>query len=77
MTTNSLSQINVQLNQAQKEDANIRITRSLGTTIEFLDVPVTNDQGHLKTSVFHKPAAELYLLPYLSEHPRHTHCNII
>ena len=73
----SLSQINFQLNRAENKDKNIRITRSLGTTIEFLDVLVTNDLGHLKTSVFHKPAAELYVLPYLFEHPSHIHCNTI
>jgi hypothetical protein len=61
----------------EKKDANIRITRSLGSTIEYLDVLVSNNYGQLKTSVFHKPAAEPYLLPYLSEHPRHTHCNTI
>jgi len=61
----------------EKKDENIRITRSIGSTIEFLDVLVNNDNGQLKTSVFHKPAAEPYLLPYLSEHPRHIHCNTI
>ena len=77
MTTNSLNQINIQLNRARKKDENIQITVSLGTTIEFLDVLVTNDQGQLKTSVYHKPAAEPYILPYLSEHPRHVHYNTI
>jgi len=61
----------------EKIDENIRITRSFGSTIEFLDVLVNNDHGQLKTSVFHKPAAEPYLLPYLSEHPRHIHSNTI
>jgi hypothetical protein len=77
MTTNSLDQIQVQLNRAEKKDKNIQITRSLGTTVEFLDVLVTNDHEQLKTSVFHKPAAEPYILPYLSEHPRHIHRNTI
>ena len=65
------------LNQIEKKDENIRITRSIGTTIEFLDVLVTNDHGQLKTTVYHKPAAEPYILPYLSEHPRHIHSNTI
>jgi hypothetical protein len=30
----------------------------------------------LKTSVYHKSAAELYILSYQSDHPRHIHCNI-
>jgi len=61
----------------EKKDENIRITRSMGSTIAFLDVLISNDHGQLKTSVFHKPAVEPYLLPYSSEHPRHTHCNTI
>ena len=28
------------------------------------------------TSIFHKPAAEPYVLPYTSDHPRHVHRNI-
>ena len=77
MTSNSLAQINVQLNRVEKKDENIRITVSMGTTLEFLDVLVTNDDGQLKTSVFHKPAAEPYILPFLSDHPRHIHRSTI
>jgi hypothetical protein len=77
MTTNSLEQINIQLNKIEKKDENIRITRSLGSTIEFLDVLVENNNGQLRTSVFHKPAAEPYILPFLSDHPRHIHRSTI
>jgi hypothetical protein len=78
MTSNSsLDQINDLLNRAEKKDENIRITRSIGAKLEFLDELAENDHGQLKTSVFHKPAAEPYILPYSSEHPRHTHCNTI
>jgi hypothetical protein len=77
MTTNAFDQINIQLNRMEKKDENIRITRSIGTTVEFLDVLLTNDHGKLKTSVYHKPAAEPYILPYLSEHPRSIHRNVI
>ena len=77
MTTNSLNQLNILLNRMEKKDENIRITRSVGLNIEFLDVSIKNEHGQLMTSVFHKPAAEPYLLPYLSEHPRHIHCNTI
>jgi len=31
----------------------------------------------LTLTLFHKPAVKPYLLPYLSEHPRHIHCNTI
>ncbi|CAF4647331.1 unnamed protein product, partial [Rotaria sp. Silwood2] len=46
-------------------------------SVEFLDVFIENIQGQLKTSVFRKPAAEPYILPYTSDHPRHIHSNTI
>ncbi|CAF1391421.1 unnamed protein product [Rotaria sp. Silwood1] len=74
MTTNlSLDQIKIRLNIADEQDENIRITHTIGSTVEFLDVLVENNHGQLKTSVFHKPAAEPYILPFLSDHPRHIH----
>lgn len=78
MTTNlPIDQMHILLDIANRKDENIRITRSLGTTIEFLDVSVHNNQGQLKTTVFHKPAAEPYIVPFLSDHPRHIHRNAI
>ena len=73
MTTNSLNEMNILLNRIEEKDENIRITRSIGSTMEFLDVLVENNHGQLKTSVFHKPIAEPYILPFLSDHPRHIH----
>ena len=32
--------------------------------------------SEMTTSVFHKPTAELYILPYTSDHPRRVHRNI-
>ncbi|CAF1623403.1 unnamed protein product [Adineta steineri] len=78
MTTNlPLNQINILLDQVNNADANINITRSVGSTAEFLDVSVFNNEGQLKTTVFHKPAAAPYILPFLSDHPRHVHRNTI
>ena len=76
MTTNlPLDQINELLDTANNKDENIRISRSVGSTIEFLDVIVNNNEGELKTKVFHKPAAEPYIVPFLSDHPRYVHRN--
>ncbi len=33
--------------------------------------------GILETSVYHKSAAEPYVIPFISDHPRHTFVNII
>ena len=64
MTSNlSLDQINDLLSRAAEKDENIRIIQSIGIKLEFLDVFVENSHGQLKTSVFHKPAAEPYIYP--------------
>ncbi|CAF4221148.1 unnamed protein product [Adineta steineri] len=74
MTTNlSFDQIKSQLDTANNRDHNIKISYSIGSTVEFLDVLVENKVGQLRTTVFHKPAAEPYILPFTSDHPRHIH----
>ena len=76
MTSNlSHDEVTILLNKENIKDENIKITRLVDTKIEFLDVLAANNNGTLKTSVFHKPAAEPYILPYSSDHPRHIHCS--
>ncbi|CAF1502413.1 unnamed protein product [Adineta steineri] len=60
----------------QKDHKHIKITYSVDQKVEFLDVQIENHYGLLKTSVYRKPAAEPYILPYSSDHPRHIHMNI-
>ena len=77
MTTNqTIEEINVELEKAKNKDNNIRIEATISTSIHFLDVTITNEDGQLRTSVFHKPTAEPYILPYTSDHPPHIHRNI-
>ncbi|CAF4534961.1 unnamed protein product, partial [Rotaria socialis] len=45
--------------------------------LPFLDVQLTNNNGILSTCVYHKPAAEPYVTPFTSDHPRHVFSNII
>ena len=45
--------------------------------IDFLDVSIESNQGRLRTTVHHKPAAEPYVVPFASDHPRHIHRNSI
>ena len=78
MTSNlPLDQINALLDEANSKDENIQITRSMGQKIEFLDVSVENNHGRLKTNVYRKQAAEPYIVPFLSDHPRHIHRSTI
>ncbi|CAF1569010.1 unnamed protein product, partial [Rotaria magnacalcarata] len=59
MTTNlSFDEINVRLIEANQQDENIRLTHTISSKVEYLDVLVENDNGQLKTSVYHKLAAE-------------------
>ena len=78
MTSNmSIDAIYRQLDSMnRKDEKHIRITYTVGLSAEFLDVHIENAIGLLKTSIYHKPAAEPYVLPYSSDHPRHVHINI-
>ncbi|CAF5053977.1 unnamed protein product, partial [Rotaria sp. Silwood1] len=78
MTSNEpVENIEALLDRENEKDPNIRITYTIHESVEFLDVLIENIQGQLKTSVFRKPAAEPYILPYMSDHPRYIHSNTI
>ncbi|CAF4815338.1 unnamed protein product, partial [Rotaria sp. Silwood2] len=65
------------LEDANKWHQNIKLDFKIGQSLPFLDVLLTNNNGILSTSVYHKPAAEPYVTPFLSDHPRHVFQNII
>ncbi|CAF1451298.1 unnamed protein product [Rotaria sordida] len=78
MTTNlSKDEILQQLNETMKTDPNIKITITINQSLEYLDATIENNNGNLKTTIYHKSAWEPYILPYESDHPRHIHANII
>ena len=76
MSNLSIEKINVILDSVKTKDPHIQITSKIGQTVEFLDVSIENKNGVLKISVYHKSAAEPYILPYQSAHPRHIHKNM-
>ncbi|CAF4170696.1 unnamed protein product, partial [Adineta steineri] len=77
MTTNqSLDDIQIVLEKAKHKDVNIEIECTIASTVNYLDVTITNEEGQLKTTVYHKPTAEPYYLPYRSDHPHKYHRNI-
>jgi hypothetical protein len=77
MTTNqSLAEIQIELEKAKKKDINIEIECTIDSSVNYLDVRITNENGTLRTSVYHKPTAEPYYLPYTSDHPHKYHRNI-
>jgi hypothetical protein len=65
------------LDEANTWHPNIKLDYKIGQSLPFLDILLTNNNGILITSVYHKPAAEPYVVPFLSDHPRHVFVNII
>ena len=77
MTTNqTMKEINVKLEEAKNKDITIQIDPAIGTAAHFLDVTITNENGRLRTPIYHKPTTEPYILSYTSDHSRHIHRNI-
>ncbi|CAM4793987.1 unnamed protein product [Rotaria magnacalcarata] len=69
-------QIEKSLKELNQKDPNISITWTSGKTIEYLDVKVTIETPHFRTTVFRKLAAQPYVLPFNSAHPPHITRNI-
>ena len=65
------------LDEANTWHPNIKLDYKIGKSLPFLDVLLTNHNGILSTSVYHKPAAEPYVTPFISDHPRHVFKNIV
>ncbi|CAF4078673.1 unnamed protein product, partial [Rotaria sordida] len=78
MTWNkSENELKVLLDEANTWHPNIKLDYKIGKSLPFLDVLLTNNNGILSTSVYHKPATEPYVTPFISDHPRHVFMNII
>ncbi|CAF1471320.1 unnamed protein product [Rotaria sordida] len=65
------------LDVANTLHSNIKLEYKIGKSLRFLDVLFTNNNGILTTSVYHKPVAEPYVVPFTSDHPRHVFVNVI
>ncbi len=72
-----LDRINLMLDEANNLHPNITLVRQIGTCVSFLDLLIGNKDGALVTSVYHKEAAEPYIVPFNSDHPRHVFTNSI
>ncbi|CAF0968641.1 unnamed protein product [Rotaria sordida] len=77
ISNESIENIKALIDQENEKDSNNHINYTIHESIEFLDVLIENVEGKLNTTVFRKPAAEPYILPYTSNHPRLTHSNTI
>ena len=78
LTSNeSIEELRKILEEAKRYHPNIKFNYDIGSCISFLDVQGKNQQGISITSVYHKQAAELYVVPFQSDHPDHIFENII
>ena len=73
----SEEQLHHLLSQANRWHPNIKLEYQISQHLPFLDVMITNANGLLLTSVYHKPSAKPYILPFLSDHHSHVFRNTI
>ncbi|CAF1512881.1 unnamed protein product, partial [Rotaria sordida] len=66
-----------QINRWNHFDENIKLSENIGSTADFLDLHIENQDGQLFTTIFQKPSYEPYYLPFNSIHPLHMKKNII
>jgi hypothetical protein len=69
--------IEAMLKKANDFHPNIKLEAKIGSCVPFLDLLISNNNGILSSSVYHKPATEPCVLPFISDHPRHIFINII
>jgi hypothetical protein len=78
LTSNdSIQEVTKMLADANHRHPSIKLTSTIDNPTSFLDVHVKNMGNNLITSVHHKEAAEPYVVPFRSDHPRHVFVNII
>ena len=65
------------LETANRLHPNIKLTWKISKAVSFLDLSISNNDGHLSSSVYHKPGSEPSVVPFLSDHPRHVFQNIV
>ena len=73
----SMKELNLLLKDINGQHPDIKLTSNVDNPISFLDVQAKNMGNYFLTSVYHKDAAEPYVVPFRSDHPRHVFVNII
>lgn len=67
MTTNeTIDEIKQRMKQAGNKDVNIKINYQIDRSVNCVDVSIINEDDQLRTKIYHKPAAEPYILPFMS-----------
>ena len=76
-SNDSIHNVKKLFKEANNRHANIKLTSTIQNPNSFLDLNIKNVGEDFITSVYHKPSAEPYIVPYKSDHPRHVFANII
>ncbi|CAF4660509.1 unnamed protein product [Rotaria socialis] len=76
-SNDSLESIGQMLDGANNFHPNIKLVRQIGRSVPFLDVFIQNSNGALITSVYHKAAAESYVVQFGPDHPGHIFGNTV
>ncbi|CAF4619686.1 unnamed protein product, partial [Rotaria socialis] len=76
-SNDSLECIDQMLDEANNFHPNIKLVRQIGRSVPFLDVLIENRKGTLTTSVYHKEAADPYVVPFGSDHSGHVFRNTV
>ncbi|CAF4070474.1 unnamed protein product [Adineta steineri] len=69
----STNTIQTCFNELNYQHPDIQLTQSMGLNIHFLNVYIENRNGKLYTRAYHDPKKQLFLLPYVTGHPRLIH----
>ncbi|CAF3994893.1 unnamed protein product [Rotaria magnacalcarata] len=60
------------LGAANDDHSNIKLNCPISSNVSFLDLQIENREGQITISDHHKDSDEHYVLPFKSDHPRHT-----
>lgn len=66
------------LDEANTWHPNIKLDYKISRSLPFLDILLTNKNGILFTSAYHKPAAEPYVVPFIGDRSkcRRSYCRL-
>lgn len=65
------------LKKANNHHLNIKLKAIIASSVPFLDLLISNNNGILSTSVYQKPAAEPCVVSFISDHSRYVFSNVI
>ena len=65
------------LKKANNHHLNIKLKAIIASSVPFLDLLISNNNGILSTSVYQKPAVEPCVVSFISDHSRYVFSNVI